>query len=151
MNEENKFCSLPSSVSCPAGWAPGWCGWTLWRVSHGGPWLSLSAPSTSPPLHKNTKVKAQPYTRVTSGLLSLPTDKTLNKDITIAGDVDSLTAENGLHSAKRERVLMLWCSTWQLLYLKLKLVMCGVVFGRVSGSAHCTLEQIWMCSTRLAY
>lgn len=41
---------IPFSVSCPGGWAPGWCGWTPSRVFHGVPWQSLSAPSTSPRL-----------------------------------------------------------------------------------------------------
>lgn len=50
-----KPCSLPSSVSCPEDWVPGWCGWTPWRVCHGAPWQSLSGPSTSLRLNHHTE------------------------------------------------------------------------------------------------
>lgn len=41
---------IPFCASCPEGKAPGWCGWTPWRVSRGAPWRWPSAPSASPRL-----------------------------------------------------------------------------------------------------
>lgn len=53
------FSLLPSSVSCPAGWAPGWCGWTPWWVYPGALWQSLFAPLTSPRLQAHSRGNIQ--------------------------------------------------------------------------------------------
>lgn len=97
---DNLRSSLPSSVSCPEDSAPGWCGWTPWRVCHGGPWRSLSAPSISPRLEITEWWQQGIKTLTNSPGLAWETDK--RQLLTIVGDFDSLTAENGLHSVKQK-------------------------------------------------